>query len=46
MWCGHLEFNLVDYFLKEYRVELVRVLDDGSNRYYENIAEFDGHTKV
>ena len=42
---GFIGSNLVDHFLKDERVALVRVLDDLSNGYYENIAEFDGHPK-
>ena len=42
---GFIGSNLVEYFLKDERVALVRVLDDLSNGYYENIAEFEGHPK-
>ena len=42
---GFIGSNLVAHFLKDERVELVRVLDDLSNGYYENIAEFEGHPK-
>ena len=42
---GFIGSNLVEHFLKDGRVALVRVLDDLSNGYYENIAEFEGHPK-
>ena len=42
---GFIGSNLVEHFLKDNRVALVRVLDDLSNGYYENIAEFQGHPK-
>ena len=42
---GFIGSNLVDHFLKDERVALVRVLDDLSNGYYENIAEFEGHPR-
>ena len=42
---GFIGSNLVEYFLNDNRVALVRVLDDLSNGYYENIAEFEGHPK-
>ncbi|HAQ71277.1 MAG TPA: LPS biosynthesis protein WbpP [Flavobacteriales bacterium] len=42
---GFIGSNLVEYFLKDERVAQVRVLDDLSNGYYENIAEFEGHPK-
>ena len=35
--------NLVEYFLKDDRSGLVRVLDDLSNGYIENIQEFIHH---
>lgn len=40
---GFIGSNLVEHFLKDDRVALVRVLDDLSNGYYENIQEFEGH---
>jgi len=40
---GFIGSNLVEYFLKDDRVSLVRVLDDLSNGYYENIEEFENH---
>lgn len=43
---GFIGSNLVEYFLKDERVKLVRVLDDLSNGYYENIEEFETHTKL
>ena len=42
---GFIGSNLVEYFLNDDRVAIVRVLDDLSNGYYENIAEFEGHPK-
>ena len=42
---GFIGSNLVEYFLNDERVSLVRVLDDLSNVYYENIEEFIGHPK-
>lgn len=42
---GFIGSNLVEHFLRDERVALVRVLDDLSNGYYENIAEFKGHPK-
>ena len=42
---GFIGSNLVEHFLKEERVALVRVLDDLSNGYYENIEEFETHPK-
>ena len=42
---GFIGSNLVEHFLKDERVALVRVLDDLSNGYYENIAEFEGQPK-
>ena len=42
---GFIGSNLVEHFLKDDRVGLVRVLDDLSNGYYENIQEFEGHPK-
>lgn len=42
---GFIGSNLVEYFLNDERVSLVRVIDDLSNGYYENIEEFEGHPK-
>lgn len=42
---GFIGSNLVEHFLEDDRVSLVRVLDDLSNGYYENIEEFEGHPK-
>jgi UDP-N-acetylglucosamine 4-epimerase len=42
---GFIGSNLVEYFLKDERLALVRVLDDLSNGYYENIKEFENHPK-
>lgn len=42
---GFIGSNLVEHFLDEDRVSLVRVLDDLSNGYYENIEEFEDHPK-
>ena len=42
---GFIGSNLVEHFLQDDRVALVRVLDDLSNGYYENIEEFEIHPK-
>lgn len=42
---GFIGSNLVEHFLEDDRVSLVRVLDDLSNGYYENIAEYENHHK-
>ena len=42
---GFIGSNLVEHFLQDPRVALVRVLDDLSNGYYENIQEFEAHPK-
>ena len=42
---GFIGSNLVEYFLNDDRVSLVRVLDDLSSGYYENIKEFEDHPK-
>ena len=42
---GFIGSNLVEYFLEDDRVGLVRVLDDLSNGYIENIQEFLEHPK-
>lgn len=43
---GFIGSNLVEYFLNDERVSLVRVLDDLSSGYYENIREFIDHPKL
>lgn len=42
---GFIGSNLVQHFLHDDRVSLVRILDDLSNGYYENIKEFEDHPK-
>jgi len=42
---GFIGSNLVEALLSDERVGLVRVLDDLSNGYFENIAEFLGNPK-
>lgn len=42
---GFIGSNLVERFLNDPRIGLVRVLDDLSNGLYENIAEFEFHPK-
>ncbi|NBC27282.1 MAG: NAD-dependent epimerase/dehydratase family protein [Bacteroidetes bacterium] len=42
---GFIGSNLVEYFLDDEKVERVRILDDLSNGYYENIKEFESHPK-
>jgi len=42
---GFMGSNLVEHFLNDDRVLLVRILDDLSNGYYENIKEFENHPK-
>ena len=42
---GFIGSNLVEHFLKDERISLIRVLDDLSNGYYENIEEFESHPK-
>jgi len=42
---GFIGPNLVEHFFKDERVARVRVLDDLSNGYYDNIAQFEGHYK-
>ena len=42
---GFIGSNLVEKFLDDDRVDLVRVVDDLSTGYYENILEFKGHPK-
>lgn len=38
---GFIGSNLVEYYLSDKRITLVRVLDDLSNGYYDNIREFE-----
>lgn len=42
---GFIGSNLVKHFLNDDRIGLVRVLDDLSNGYYENIEEFIDHPR-
>jgi UDP-N-acetylglucosamine/UDP-N-acetylgalactosamine 4-epimerase len=42
---GFIGSNLVEHFLQDERVGLVRVLDNLSNGYIENIQEFFGHPR-
>jgi UDP-N-acetylglucosamine 4-epimerase len=42
---GFIGSNLVEYFLQDERVGLVRVLDNLSNGYIENIQEFFNHPR-
>jgi UDP-N-acetylglucosamine/UDP-N-acetylgalactosamine 4-epimerase len=42
---GFIGSNLVEHFLNDKRVSHVRVLDDLSNGYFENIREFENHAK-
>lgn len=42
---GFIGSNLVEHFLDDERIGLVRVLDDLSNGLYENIAPFEYHPK-
>lgn len=42
---GFIGSNLVEHFLEDKRIALVRVLDDLSNGYYENIREFESNDK-
>ena len=42
---GFIGSNLVEYFLEDERVGLVRVLDNLSNGYLENIQEFFNHPR-
>ncbi|MGB0178107.1 MAG: NAD-dependent epimerase/dehydratase family protein, partial [Owenweeksia sp.] len=42
---GFIGSNLTEALLNDDSVELVRVLDDLSNGYYDNIKEFEGHPK-
>ena len=43
---GFIGSNLVEHFLKDYRIALARVLDDMSTGYYENIKEFLRSPKI
>jgi UDP-N-acetylglucosamine 4-epimerase len=42
---GFIGSNLVKYFLDDERIGLIRVLDNLSNGYYENIKPFISHSK-
>jgi UDP-N-acetylglucosamine/UDP-N-acetylgalactosamine 4-epimerase len=42
---GFIGSNLTEALLKDTRVEKVKVIDDLSNGYYDNIREFEGHPK-
>ena len=42
---GFIGSNLVEHFLADERIGLVRVLDNLSNGYLENIEEFFDHPK-
>ncbi len=42
---GFIGSNLVEYFLNDSRVALVRVIDDLSNGYMENVEAFLGHPR-
>lgn len=42
---GFIGSNLVEFLLNDERVSLVRILDDLSSGYYENIKEFENHPK-
>lgn len=42
---GFIGSNLVEKYLNDDRIGLVRVVDDLSNGYYENIIEFENHPK-
>lgn len=42
---GFIGSNLAEKFLSDDRVDLVRVVDDLSTGYYENIAEFESNPK-
>ena len=42
---GFIGSNLIDHFLRDERIALIRVLDDLSNGYYANIKEFENHPK-
>ncbi|MFQ3214067.1 MAG: UDP-N-acetylglucosamine 4-epimerase [Marivirga sp.] len=42
---GFIGSNLTGKYLEDDRIEKVRVIDDLSNGYYENIQEFENHPK-
>ena len=42
---GFIGSNLVKHFIKDSRISLVRVVDDLSNGFYENIKEFESNSK-
>lgn len=42
---GFIGSNLVEKYLNDSRISLVRVIDDLSNGYYSNIREFEGNPK-
>lgn len=42
---GFIGSNLVEHFLKDQRIGLVRIVDDLSTGYYENIKEFETNPK-
>ena len=42
---GFIGSNLVNMYINDPRISLVRVVDDLSNGYYSNIEEFIGHPK-
>lgn len=42
---GFIGSNLVQRLLTDQRIKTVRVIDDLSNGYYENIKEFEGNSK-
>lgn len=42
---GFIGSNLVEHFISDNNVSLVRVLDDLSNGYYDNISEFEKNPK-
>jgi len=42
---GFIGSNLVKRMLEDDRIEKVRVIDNLSNGYYENIAQFESHEK-
>ncbi|MCS6929964.1 MAG: SDR family oxidoreductase [Saprospiraceae bacterium] len=42
---GFIGANLVEYFIEDPRVELIRVIDDLSNGYMENVEPFMAHPR-
>lgn len=42
---GFIGSNLTEKYLNDERIETVRIIDDLSNGYYDNIKEFEGHPK-